>query len=142
MKTVITLAVATLVSLSAISCKSNKTAGKDPYNNGNQYAQGYQDPYASAGEYDNVYAAGGVNRYEAASVYQNPAPNGGSAPYASPQGQAYTPPATAGAGSHTVQKGDTLYNLSRRYGTTVSAIRQNNGLSGNLIRIGERLLIP
>ncbi|MFP6875115.1 MAG: LysM peptidoglycan-binding domain-containing protein [Verrucomicrobiales bacterium] len=141
MKTVITLAVASAVSLSAISCKSNKTAGKDPYNNGNQYGQGYQDPYASAGEYDNVYAAGGANRYEAASVYQNPAPRSDEY-YVPPQGQAYTPPATAGAGSHTVQKGDTLYNLSRRYGTTVSAIRQNNGISGNLIRIGERLLIP
>ena len=142
MKTVITLAVSCAVSLSVISCKSNKTAGKDPYNSGGQYAQGYQDPYASAGEYDNVYAAGGTNRYEAASVYQNPAPNGGSEYYTPPQGQAYTPPATAGVATHTVQKGDTLYNLSRRYGTTVSAIRQNNGISGDLIRIGERLSIP
>ncbi len=132
MKTVFTLAVATAVSFSAISCKSNKTASKDPYS-GSQYGQGYEDPYAAAGEYDNVYAAGGVNRYEAASVYHNdPAP----------QGQAYVPPAATGTDSHIVQKGDTLYSLSRRYGTTVSAIRQSNGISGDLIRIGERLLIP
>jgi LysM repeat protein len=132
MKTVFTLAVATAVSFSAISCKSNKTASNGS-SNGGQYGQGYEDPYAAAGEYDNVYAAGGVNRYEAASVYHNdPAP----------QGQAYVPPANAGTDTHTVQKGDTLYSLSRRYGTTVSAIRQSNGISGDLIRIGERLRIP
>jgi LysM repeat protein len=140
MRTVFTLAVASAVSLSAISCKSNKTAGKAS-NNGSQYGQGYEDPYASAGEYDNVYAAGGVNRYEAASVYQNnPVPSGNEQHYTPPQGQAYVAP--AGTGAHIVKKGDTLYNLSRHYGTTVSAIRQSNGISGDLIRIGERLRIP
>jgi LysM repeat protein len=142
MRTVFTLAVATAVSLSAISCKSNKTASKDPYK-GSQYGQGYEDPYAAAGEYDNVYAAGGANRYEAASVYQNnPASGGNDQYYTPPEGKAYVPPANAGAGTHVVQKGDTLYNLSRRYGTTVSAIRQSNSISGDLIRIGERLRIP
>ena len=142
MRTVFTIAVASAVSLSAISCKSNKTASKDSYK-GNQYGQGYEDPYAAAGEYDNVYAAGGVNRYEAASVYQNnPGAGGNEQYYTPPQGQAYVAPATSGTSSHTVRKGDTLYNLSRRYGTTVSAIRQSNGISGDLIRIGERLRIP
>lgn len=43
---------------------------------------------------------------------------------------------------HTVQKGETLYRLSRRYGTTVSAIQKANGLSGTNIRIGQSLKIP
>ena len=142
MRTVFTIAVASAVSLSAISCTSNKTASKGS-NNGSQYGKGYEDPYAAAGEYDNVYAAGGVNRYEAASVYQNnPGPSGNEQYYTPPQGQAHVPPATSGTGSHIVKKGDTLYNLSRRYGTTVSAIRQSNGIRGDLIRIGERLRIP
>ena len=43
---------------------------------------------------------------------------------------------------HTVVKGDTLYSLGRRYGTSVGAIQRANGLSGTLIKIGQRLRIP
>ena len=43
---------------------------------------------------------------------------------------------------HTVVKGDTLYNLSRRYGTSVSAIQRANGIKGTTIRLGQRLVIP
>lgn len=44
--------------------------------------------------------------------------------------------------SHTVAKGDTLYSLSRRYGTTVEAIQRANGLNGTLIRLGDSIKIP
>lgn len=44
--------------------------------------------------------------------------------------------------NHIVKKGDTLYSLARRYGTSVSAIQKANGLSGNLIRDGKTLKIP
>jgi membrane-bound lytic murein transglycosylase D len=43
---------------------------------------------------------------------------------------------------HTVRSGDNLYSIARRYGSTVSAIRQANGLRGSLIRPGQRLLVP
>lgn len=43
---------------------------------------------------------------------------------------------------HTVRRGDTLYGLSRRYKTTVSAIQRANGLRGTVISIGKRLRIP
>jgi len=43
---------------------------------------------------------------------------------------------------HTVSRGDTLYGLSRKYGTSVSSIQRANGISGSLIRIGQRLKIP
>lgn len=43
---------------------------------------------------------------------------------------------------HTVRKGDTLYGLAKRYGTTVGRIQQANGISGSLIRIGQKLKIP
>jgi len=46
------------------------------------------------------------------------------------------------AWEHRVMPGDTLYSLARRYGTTVEAIRRANGLSGDLIRVGEVLKIP
>jgi hypothetical protein len=44
--------------------------------------------------------------------------------------------------THTVKSGDTLYSLSRKYGTTVSKIQSANGLSGTLIRVGQKLKIP
>lgn len=43
---------------------------------------------------------------------------------------------------HTVVLGDTLYSVSRFYGTTVSAIRSANGIAGTNIKKGQRLLIP
>ena len=43
---------------------------------------------------------------------------------------------------HTVVKGDTLYSLGRRYGTSVGAIQRANGISGTTIRIGQKLRIP
>ncbi len=43
---------------------------------------------------------------------------------------------------YTVLPGDTLWLLSRRYGTTVDAIRQLNGLTGDMIDVGQILLIP
>lgn len=42
---------------------------------------------------------------------------------------------------HTVQKGDTLYNLARKYKTTVAALMASNGLRSDLIRIGQVLRI-
>lgn len=41
----------------------------------------------------------------------------------------------------TVQSGDTLYQLARRYGTTVEAIKRANGLTGNIIRPGQQLAL-
>lgn len=42
---------------------------------------------------------------------------------------------------HLVQKGDTLYSLSKRYDTTVEAIKTLNGLSDNLISVGQKLRV-
>lgn len=51
--------------------------------------------------------------------------------------------ATKAAGSHTVAAGDTVWDLARRYGTTVSAIIAANGLDSRaIIRDGQRLTIP
>jgi murein DD-endopeptidase MepM/ murein hydrolase activator NlpD len=43
---------------------------------------------------------------------------------------------------HTVIKGDTLYNISRRYGLTVDSLRQINNLPENsILQIGQKLKI-
>lgn len=43
---------------------------------------------------------------------------------------------------YAVARGDSLDALAKRFGTTVDLIRRSNGLSGSMIRIGERLRIP
>lgn len=44
--------------------------------------------------------------------------------------------------NYTVRSGDTLWLLANRFGTTVETIRQLNGLTGNMLRIGQVLRIP
>ncbi len=43
---------------------------------------------------------------------------------------------------HRVAKGDTLYNISKRYGTDVASIKSANGLTGTTLSIGQQLSIP
>ncbi len=42
---------------------------------------------------------------------------------------------------HTVVKGDSLWGLSRKYGTTVNQLRQWNGMSNNNLSIGQQLVV-
>ncbi len=50
--------------------------------------------------------------------------------------------AASNAKVHRVRSGDTLSEIARRYGTTVSKLRSANGLSSNRLRIGQELNIP
>ncbi len=43
---------------------------------------------------------------------------------------------------HRIQPGESLSRIARRYGVTVQAIRQSNGLQDSRIRAGEELLVP
>lgn len=43
---------------------------------------------------------------------------------------------------HVVKRGDTLSELARKYGVTIAAIKNRNGLKNDIIRIGQTLLIP
>ncbi len=43
---------------------------------------------------------------------------------------------------YTVRPGDTLWLLSQRFGTTVDAIRRLNGLTGDILNVGQVLMIP
>jgi LCP family protein required for cell wall assembly len=49
---------------------------------------------------------------------------------------------TAAPQVHVVQQGDTLFALAQRYGVSVEAIQQANGLTGDFINVGQRLIIP
>jgi len=45
-------------------------------------------------------------------------------------------------GSYRVARGDSLWSIARRFGTTTSALQSVNGLRGSAIRIGQVLTIP
>jgi len=63
-------------------------------------------------------------------------PDVGTAPAPAPA------PTPATTGIHIVQPGENLFRLGLRYGTTAAAIRAANGLSSDLIYVGQRLVIP
>jgi LysM repeat protein len=53
------------------------------------------------------------------------------------------PPAVTSGCYYIVRRGDTLFSIARRFGTTIGAIAQANGLSNpRYIRAGQRLVIP
>ncbi len=59
-----------------------------------------------------------------------------------PGGGAAAASGGGGGGVHVVQRGETLYSIARRYGTTASSLAAINGLSNaNLIYVGQRLRI-
>ena len=43
---------------------------------------------------------------------------------------------------HTVQSGDTLFSLAKRYSTSVDALRALNNLPGNSLKVGSSLRVP
>lgn len=49
---------------------------------------------------------------------------------------------TAGGKTYTVTKGDTLSSIARKNGTTVSALKQANGMSSDTVVLGSKLRIP
>lgn len=52
------------------------------------------------------------------------------------------PPVAAQYTFHVVQRGETLSGLSRRFRTSPDVLRQLNQMSGDNIRIGQRLRVP
>ncbi len=55
---------------------------------------------------------------------------------------AIAPSPTLAQRTYTVRPGDTLARIARRYHTTITAIREANGLSGDSVRDGQELFIP
>jgi murein endopeptidase len=49
---------------------------------------------------------------------------------------------TAGYMSYRAHKGDLLVNMAKRFGTTIAAIQQANGLKGSAIKAGRVYLVP
>ena len=106
----------------------------------------HEYPFDSRGNYVSSWAAEGERRRgvsayasassKPASTYSKPAST-----YSKPKPKPKPTPKPSYR-YHTVAAGDTLYSLSRRYGTSVSRIKSLNGLSSDLIINGRELKIP
>ena len=109
--------------------------------------RGYQQ---SNGVYVRPETAAAPEAYTSPQTYvaapvtiHSPAPIAPAAPYAGTyEIELYEAPAVSTAQVHTVVKGDTLYNISKRYAVTIDALRSANGVSGNAISLGQSLEIP
>lgn len=56
--------------------------------------------------------------------------------------QAETKPPESSRRTIQIVKGDTLWGLSRKYGVSIAAIKEANGLKGDTIYAGKKLIIP
>lgn len=50
-------------------------------------------------------------------------------------------PATSGSAVHVVTAGETLFRIALRYDTTVDELRRLNGIQGDVIEVGQRLVV-
>lgn len=64
------------------------------------------------------------------------------APSPSPTPQPVTTPVPTARTSYTVKSGDTLYVIAGRFGVTLKALKDFNGLTSNVIHVGQVLRIP
>ena len=55
---------------------------------------------------------------------------------------AATTTADAGGATYTVQSGDSLWKIARKQNVTVAALKQANSLSGDSLKVGQKLHIP
>lgn len=51
-------------------------------------------------------------------------------------------PTSSNARTHKVEAGDTLFNISKRYNTTVEALKKHNNLTTTNLSLGQLLIIP
>lgn len=139
-----------------------KTGGNDPY----------ASNYGNDGGYNPYPGQGGSGSYSSAPSYTPPPAPVEADPYAFHASSSPAPKTSSSSGSSTrkkvassssskpkpksstkstakksggsykVAKGDTLYGIARKRGTTVAKIKSANGISSDVIRPGQSLKIP
>ena len=72
-----------------------------------------------------------------------PQPTTSTSPLPQPASGGVDAQGAAGQRTHMVQLGENLYRIAQKYGVTVAALQQANGLSNpNDIKAGQKLIIP
>lgn len=154
MKTTALLLIGTSIALVSCSTFDPEYAAWKKEQEANASGQGglaaSTDPYAPQGA--NPYGVPGseVGSYTPGTPYQ-PLPGVPShTPNAIPPRDGFptipsngSPAGTPGTTTtHIVAKGDSLWGLARKYGTTVEAIQQANGMTNETVILGSTLQIP
>ena len=68
---------------------------------------------------------------------------GGTATVTAPSADTYQPSSfNQGSTEYTVKRGDSLSKIANQFDTSVRAIKVANGLSSDLIRVGDKLVVP
>lgn len=110
-----------------VSCASQ--SGGDDYDVSNPYAvPDYTDNGASPIQPTDVNPT-----YDSPAVYEDTTP----API-----DTAPPVPSAPARVHTVVSGDSLWVISKKYGVTIDAIKQANGMTKDVVVLGSKLKIP
>lgn len=145
------VASAGITSLALFSSCATMDPGYAAYKKQQQaQANAVANPYGAPAVDNNQYAVPGANG-ETGAPYQpipgvppvvenTPAPSQPYTPLPTLPPEPTQPSDTAA--THTVEKGDTIWGLTRKYGVTGDALREANNLSTDVIWIGQRLIIP
>lgn len=115
-----------LLPLLLISC-ANKPGSED-YDVSNPYAAPDYDTTVAVNQPSDVNPA-----YEQTAVYEETTPT---VPITA------APEPAARASVHTVVSGDSLWSISKKYGVSVDAIKQANGMTRDIAVLGAKLKIP
>ena len=92
---------------------------------------------AAAQEADSTATPATEQAQDVARAMQAPAPKA-----KAPAKPKATSKPKASTTTHTVRSGDSLYKLAKRYGVGVAEIRKANNMTGDNIKIGQKLKIP
>ena len=92
-----------------------------------------------------LYAANGLDTTSILSIGQQlqiPV-EGSTAKVTAPSADTYQPTSfNQGSTEYTVKRGDSLSQIANQFDTSVRAIKAANGLSSDLIRVGDKLVVP
>ncbi|MCG8600403.1 MAG: LysM peptidoglycan-binding domain-containing protein [Verrucomicrobiales bacterium] len=141
------------LAVSVTSCKTNKkTAATNAYQNNPYYGPSGSSYGSSTTDYSSTATSTSYPSYSESTytppTQTTPAPSVPSVPSYSAPAPSYSAPApsysgpAASGGSHTVARGENLYRISLKHGTSVAAIKSANGLAGDTIHPGQVLRIP
>lgn len=99
-------------------------------------------PFDDQGRYRKDWVKSGSSASASRSSSYASSGSGSRSSYSPPAPAAPKPKPKPAARYHTVKSGDTLYAISKRYGTSVARLKSVNGLTRDLIRVGQTLRIP
>lgn len=131
--------ISSVCTASTLAARTGQAPGSGSVNTPTMAAAGvqqpmpYNPPVAPASSPNNM-----LNEYDNQPVRNPPVLR-----TVQPESQAYQAPQTVTTTlTHTVEKGQTLYAISKLHGTTVDALKVANGLTNNTVYVGQQLEVP